>query len=63
MNNKQNEPDVILTIKASWINVILAGLDEVPHKYSRPVFDSVSKQAHDQLNQSVPKGSLQDRVL
>lgn len=60
----QQEPEVTLTVKASWVNVIIAGLDEVPHKYSRPIIDAVSNQAQEQLKrQQGPSGPLQGKVI
>lgn len=64
MNNQQQEPEVTLTVKASWVNIIIAGLEEIPHKFSRPVIDSISRQGNEQLNgQQGPKGPLQDKVI
>lgn len=55
---QQKEPEVTLTVKASWVNIIIAGLDEIPHKFSRPVIDSIGKQAQEQL----PQGPLANKV-
>lgn len=41
--------DVNLTLKLSAINNILAALDEVPHKFSRGVIDTIHQQAAPQL--------------
>lgn len=61
---QQQEPDVTLTVKASWVNIIIAGLEEIPHKFSRPVIDAVSRQGHEQLNgQQAPEGPLQNKVI
>ena len=67
MNNamqpqQQEEQQVTLTLKASWINVLMAGLEEIPHKFSRPVIDSVSQQARAQL-ENKPQGPLASKVI
>mgnify|MGYP003347349118 CR=1 FL=1 len=36
--------DIRLTLKVSQINIILAALDEIAHKFSRPVIDEIVKQ-------------------
>jgi phage terminase large subunit-like protein len=60
--SQQEEPQVTLTLKASWLNVIMAGLEEIPHKFSRPVIDSVSQQARAQL-ENKPQGPLSSKVI
>lgn len=67
MNNmmqqpQQEEPQVTLTVKTSWLNVILGGLEEIPHKFSRPVIDSISQQARAQL-ENKPQGPLSSKVI
>lgn len=59
---QQEEPQVTLTVKASWVNIIIAGLEEIPHKFSRPVIDSVSQQARAQL-ENKPQGPLSSKVI
>jgi phage terminase large subunit-like protein len=59
---QQEEQQVTLTLKASWLNVIMAGLEEIPHKFSRPVIDSVSQQARAQL-ENRPQGPLASKVI
>lgn len=64
--NQGQEPIVTLTVRASWLNVIMGGLDELPHKFSRPVFDELSKQINEQMNQQLPKvpqGPLSNKVI
>lgn len=48
---QQNDPDVTVTVKLSKLNLIIAGLDELPHKVSRIVIDDLAKQAQMQLQQ------------
>lgn len=55
------DPEVVLTLKVSQVNMIIGSLDEVPHKYSRPIIDLITKQATEQLN--VPEGPLSDKVI
>lgn len=62
MQPQQDEREVTLTVKASWVNVIMAGLEEIPHKFSRPVIDSVSQQARAQL-ENRPQGPLASKVI
>ena len=45
----QEEAVVTLKLKVSAVNAIIAGLDELPHKFSRGVIDEVSTQARQQL--------------
>lgn len=52
-----------LTVDAQAFNTIIAGLDELPHKISRPVIDELLKQAHPQINNEAPKGPLSDKVI
>ena len=59
---QQEEPQVTLTVKTSWLNIIIAGLEEIPHKFSRPVIDSVSQQARAQL-ENKPQGPLASKVI
>lgn len=48
----QNDIDITLTLKLSQVNVIIASLDELPHKFSRSVIDEIYKQ-------SVPQAQAQ----
>ena len=59
---QQEEQQVTLTVKTSWLNIIIAGLEEIPHKFSRPVIDSVSQQARTQL-ENRPQGPLSSKVI
>jgi hypothetical protein len=59
---QQEEQQVTLTVKVSWLNVILGGLEEIPHKFSRPVIDSISQQARSQL-ENRPEGPLSSKVV
>lgn len=60
--SQQEEQQVTLTVKTSWLNIIIAGLEEIPHKFSRPVIDSVSQQARAQL-ENRPQGPLASKVI
>ena len=59
---QQEEQQVTLTVKTSWLNIIIAGLEEIPHKFSRPVIDSISQQARSQL-ENRPEGPLSSKVV
>lgn len=58
----QQEQEVTLTLKISQLNVVISGLDELPHKYSRPLIDDIGKQVQSQL-QNRPQGPLSDKVI
>jgi len=45
------EKEVTLTFKVSEANIILAALEELPHKVSRKIIDSMIQQAQSQLQQ------------
>ena len=62
MQPQQEEQQVTLTLKTSWLNVLIAGLEEIPHKFSRPVIDSISQQARAQL-ENKPQGPLASKVI
>jgi hypothetical protein len=55
MENTQTTatPEVIIELKlpVSAINIVLEGLDSLPHKVSRRVFDEIIKQAQTQAQQ------------
>ena len=59
---QQEEQQVTLTVKTSWLNIIIAGLEEIPHKFSRQVIDSISQQARAQL-ENRPEGPLASKVI
>ena len=59
---QQEEPQVTLTIKASWLNAIMGGLEEIPHKFSRPVIDAIYQQARAQL-ENKPQGPLSSKLI
>jgi hypothetical protein len=54
-----------LTVDAQTFNTIIAGLDELPHRISRPVIDELVKQAQPQINKQSehPNGPLSDKVI
>ena len=52
------DPELTLTLKISQINVILASLDEVPHKYSRNVIDTIQQQANAQVQKLQDSGEI-----
>jgi hypothetical protein len=60
---QQQDPEVTLIVKASWLNAIMAGLDEIPHRYSRIVFDSINQQAEAQLKPKAPTGVLASKFI
>jgi hypothetical protein len=63
----QEDFELTLTLKVSQINTIIAALDELPHKYSRPIIDTISQQAVPQVQQqqqaSVPEGPLAEKTI
>ena len=52
------DPELTLTLKVSQINVVLASLDELPHKYSRGVIDTIQKQASVQVQKLQDSGEI-----
>jgi hypothetical protein len=52
------DPELTLTLKISQINVLLASLDEVPHKYSRNVIDTIQQQANAQVQKLQDSGEI-----
>lgn len=52
------DPELTLTLKVSQINVVLASLDELPHKYSRGVIDTIQKQAASQVQELQNSGEI-----
>ena len=59
---QQQDPD--LTFKLSFVNNLIQILDEVPHKWSRPIIDALGKAASEQLKkaQQDPNAPLQPPV-
>ena len=52
------DPELTLTLKISQINVLLASLDELPHKYSRVVIDLIQQQASAQVQKLQDSGEI-----
>jgi hypothetical protein len=52
------DPELTLTLKISQINVLLASLDEVPHKYSRSIIDTIQQQASTQVQKLQDNGEI-----
>jgi hypothetical protein len=46
---QEPEKELNLTFKVSEVNIILAALEELPHKISRKVIDNLIQQAQAQL--------------
>lgn len=49
MTQPVQQPDVDLTFKLSFINAVIQALDEIPHKWSRQVIDSLVNSSNEQL--------------
>ena len=52
------DPELTLTLKISQINVLLASLDELPHKYSRGIIDTIQQQASTQVQKLQDSGEI-----
>jgi hypothetical protein len=52
------DPELTLTLKISQINVLLASLDELPHKYSRGIIDTIQQQANAQVQKLQDSGEI-----
>ena len=64
MTEENKNPELTLTLDLNSVNNIIAALDELPHKYSRPIIDNITQQAQTQLQQqNVPEGPLSDKVV
>jgi hypothetical protein len=48
---QQPEQELKFTLKVSEANIVLAALDEMPHKISRRVIDNLIQQAQSQTQQ------------
>jgi hypothetical protein len=60
---QQQEQTVTITVAVNELNTIIAGLDELPHKFSRGLIDKVSTQAREQLQANQPDGPLGSKVV
>jgi len=45
------EPELTFVLKLSQANIILSALDEIPHKLSRGIIDSLQQQAVPQMQE------------
>lgn len=60
----QNEITLTLTVDVNTFNLIMAGLDELPHKLTRRTIDNLGQQAQSQIqHQQAPAGPLSDKVI
>lgn len=57
-----DEKQITLTLPLGAINTILMGLDELPHKISRKLFDEIDSQVRPQI-ENVPQGPLSNKVI
>lgn len=48
---QNKEPELIVKFTLSQINIIISALEEIPHKYSRKIIDSIIEQSQEQLKQ------------
>ena len=48
---QQPEQELKFTLTVSEANIVLAALDEMPHKVSRRVIDNIIQQAQSQIQQ------------
>ena len=51
---QQPEQELNFILKMSETNIVLAALDEMPHKVSRRVIDNIIQQAQSQIQQPAP---------
>ena len=51
---QQPEQELNFILKMSEANIVLAALDEMPHKVSRRVIDNIIQQAQSQIQQPAP---------
>lgn len=49
-NKRETEKPVTITFgNIHEVNIVIAGLDEIPHKFSRPIIDAIEKQTKEQI--------------
>ena len=60
---QQQDRTVTITVTINELNTMVAGLDELPHKFSRGLIDKVSTQAREQLQPNTPEGELGSKVI
>jgi hypothetical protein len=56
---------VTITVDIQTFNTIIMGLDELPHKISRPVIDDLVQQVQSQIKpgEHTPQGPLGNKVI
>jgi hypothetical protein len=52
------DQELTLTLKISQINILLASLDELPHKFSRVIIDTIQQQANAQVQKLQDSGEI-----
>jgi hypothetical protein len=61
------QQDIDLTFKLSFVNALIQSLDEIPHKWSRPIIDALGRAANEQLQgmqqAQQPDGPLGNKVI
>ena len=61
---QQEQQQFVLKLSISQINIIMGGLDELPHKFSRTLIDEIQKQLQPQIqSQGAPEGPLSSKVI
>lgn len=58
----EQEKQFNFTFSVNQINTIIAGLDELPHKFSRNMIDEIQRQIQIQA-QPIPEGPLSSKVI
>jgi hypothetical protein len=58
----EQEKQFNFTFNVNQINTIIAGLDELPHKFSRGMIDDIQNQIQRQ-SQPKPEGPLSSKVI
>lgn len=51
VENEQQVPTVNITMNVNELNVVLAAVQELPHRVADPILRSVMQQAQEQLKQ------------
>jgi hypothetical protein len=59
----QQEQTYTLVFTVPQLNTVIAGLDELPHKYSRPLIDVIQQQLNAAAQAKAPEGPLSDKVV
>ena len=50
LESKPSEPEVLLRVTVQELNIVMASLQELPHRIADPILRKLMQQAQEQLN-------------